>query len=98
MAFAPSPAEAPSQFAWSVYQWAKGSASRTDKFYSIYVRHLLRTALNKKQEEPFDPLAGVTIGPEKVGRRHEPLKLPDAPGSGRESSEVDVETEAPAGQ
>ena len=95
LAFAPSPAEAPSQFAWSVYQWAKGSASRTDKFYSIYVRHLLRTALNK-QDEFFDPCAGVSLEHETVGRSYPPIEISLAPGSGRESSVADAE--ALAGQ
>ena len=92
MAFAPSPAEAPSQLAWSVYQWAKGSASRTDKFYRMYLPNVLRKALKKKEDESFDPCAGVSLGPEKVGRVYPQLKIPDAPGFGRESSVADAET------
>jgi hypothetical protein len=71
-------ADAPSELAWSVYQWAK---KNVDRFYSMFLPAMLRTSIVKQEEteEDFDPVAGVALGPEKVGRVYDPLDIPDAP-------------------
>ncbi len=97
MAFAPLPAEAPSQLAWAVYQWTQGSARGADKFYRMYLPILLRKA-SMEEEEDFDPMAGIAAERETVGRISGPSFIPNAPGFGRESSMADAEVDALAGQ
>ncbi len=87
------PEHAPSKMAWSLLTWTKGSASNMSDFFRNYFADRRK---REDTDEVFDPCAGVSFEHETVGRVYQPLKIPDAPGSGRESSEADAE--APAGQ
>ena len=84
---------APSKMAWSLLTWTKGSASNMSDFFRNYFADRRK---REDTDEVFDPCAGISAEYETVGRVYQPLKIPNGPGFGRESSVADAE--APAGQ
>ena len=58
--------DAPSKFAWSVYEWAKSHASNKRSFYMMYLPTRL-PRVKDDEDEQFDPAEGISAEREDVG-------------------------------
>lgn len=80
--------DAPSAFAWSVYDWAKSHASNKRSFYMMYLPTRL-PRVKEEEDEGYDPAEGISAEREDVGISDKSVvsnTLPgDTDGPGRKS-------------